>query len=814
MSLISFRIDPQNVADNMFDGGSAVMAPGLFGGIAINRVPEEATAFLDSVEALGLTHIRWPGGTLARTAIVRGNGSIQLSYDPDYPYAYGLDYPELLHPRALADANGVPTGRLSFSDILQEAVERQTTLSVIVPTERYANAPATAHTDMRGFLERLFVQDAWNGGVLPEGLVLDIGNENYDPESYARVSLQMLAAVRDFRASHPEESFGVALQTMQDDVESAIFVDALHDQGEEDGLLAEADIVRIHVLSHDLDMLRDFEHGSKARALEALMEAIRADRALMGRDPDDHVKVYFSSWTTATDDLEESATAGSPDATSMLSFFSGMAELGGDYAAGWGIGMGDTDHAAMMTWRDPLSGELHLSAHGEVLRQMAEVLPGMRMLDHAEMDAGRDVTVTYFPFIDEQKLVIFLAANDLPSTGAEVRLDLSTVRGFGGVQAEAIRPSVVPGGEATILVPPMRVGEDEILVHLQSDYEVVRIIVPLEGVMVDTIGGPAPPGEEEDDLMIGGARGESYHGRHGDDTLLGGRGGDHLFGGPGDDQIWGERGSDTLIGGAGDDILVGGRGDDVLSGGEGADLLVTETGRNLLTGGAGADHFVIDPRGVTILTDFDIGQGDRLDFGTGQADPRAVLSRMVTGDFNATGEDTDLILDHDGKGMTVLLGGAHITTGQLSATLGVDLTFPMPYPLAPEQALSEAAGGSGDDAPPRPLPAEEEDSVLSEEEPEEMAEDRAEAAEDEAGQGACFVATAAYGNRSHPDVVWLRGWRDRVLARSRPGRAFIRLYWWVGPVLARHVRAERCSGQACRVLIGGLIRALRACGGT
>jgi hypothetical protein len=36
----------------------------------------------------------------------------------------------------------------------------------------------------------------------------------------------------------------------------------------------------------------------------------------------------------------------------------------------------------------------------------------------------------------------------------------------------------------------------------------------------------------------------------------------------------------------------------------------------------------------------------------------------------------------------------------------------------------------------------------------------------------CFVATTAYGDRNHPDVVLLRKFRDEVLTRSSAGRSW------------------------------------------
>ncbi|AZP12441.1 CFI-box-CTERM domain-containing protein [Undibacterium parvum] len=51
----------------------------------------------------------------------------------------------------------------------------------------------------------------------------------------------------------------------------------------------------------------------------------------------------------------------------------------------------------------------------------------------------------------------------------------------------------------------------------------------------------------------------------------------------------------------------------------------------------------------------------------------------------------------------------------------------------------------------------------------------------------CFVASAAYENPNHPDVIFLRIFRDNVLNRSPAGRKFINWYWKNGPKLAKFV---------------------------
>jgi tetratricopeptide (TPR) repeat protein len=62
-----------------------------------------------------------------------------------------------------------------------------------------------------------------------------------------------------------------------------------------------------------------------------------------------------------------------------------------------------------------------------------------------------------------------------------------------------------------------------------------------------------------------------------------------------------------------------------------------------------------------------------------------------------------------------------------------------------------------------------------------------------ASSDGCFVATATFQDRDDPAVVALRAFRDHVLARTPGGRALIRLYRAVGPLLARIVYTFPCT---------------------
>ena len=73
----------------------------------------------------------------------------------------------------------------------------------------------------------------------------------------------------------------------------------------------------------------------------------------------------------------------------------------------------------------------------------------------------------------------------------------------------------------------------------------------------------------------------------------------------------------------------------------------------------------------------------------------------------------------------------------------------------------------------------------------------------------CFVATAAYGDWRHPDVEFLRWYRDHVLRKSRPGRAFARCYWIIGPHMAKLVAPHPKVRGAVRGALARLVQLLR-----
>jgi hypothetical protein len=72
-------------------------------------------------------------------------------------------------------------------------------------------------------------------------------------------------------------------------------------------------------------------------------------------------------------------------------------------------------------------------------------------------------------------------------------------------------------------------------------------------------------------------------------------------------------------------------------------------------------------------------------------------------------------------------------------------------------------------------------------------------------KGGCFIATAAFGFYSAPQVQALRLFRDRYLMTSAPGRAFVSWYYRVGPHGAHYLKQHPWLKAPARLLLLPLV---------
>jgi hypothetical protein len=74
-----------------------------------------------------------------------------------------------------------------------------------------------------------------------------------------------------------------------------------------------------------------------------------------------------------------------------------------------------------------------------------------------------------------------------------------------------------------------------------------------------------------------------------------------------------------------------------------------------------------------------------------------------------------------------------------------------------------------------------------------------------AQRAGCFVATACYGDYSHPAVIVLRRFRDECLRESAAGRAFTAWYYRISPRIAKFIEKRPAFRLAGRLLLWPIV---------
>lgn len=73
----------------------------------------------------------------------------------------------------------------------------------------------------------------------------------------------------------------------------------------------------------------------------------------------------------------------------------------------------------------------------------------------------------------------------------------------------------------------------------------------------------------------------------------------------------------------------------------------------------------------------------------------------------------------------------------------------------------------------------------------------------------CYIATMAYGNYDHPQVLELRTFRDEFLSKSYWGRNFIKLYYKYSPLLVEKLKDKTKTNDIIRTLLDHFIKIIK-----
>jgi len=75
--------------------------------------------------------------------------------------------------------------------------------------------------------------------------------------------------------------------------------------------------------------------------------------------------------------------------------------------------------------------------------------------------------------------------------------------------------------------------------------------------------------------------------------------------------------------------------------------------------------------------------------------------------------------------------------------------------------------------------------------------------------GGCYIATMAYGDYDHPQVLVLRNYRDNILAKNIAGRFFIKCYYIISPKLVKVLKNQITINSLIRRILNQIINQIK-----
>ncbi|KJZ17930.1 calcium-binding protein [Loktanella sp. S4079] len=646
------------------------MSADMFGAIGINIFGFDY--FTEHTEALGLTNIRFPGGTVSeygfivdgRIRLNAGDISLEALQGDRSLFAFDLTHPELISPLALDydDLNFLERDDVAtFSQVLALAVERDTDVSLIIPVERYfigadfsdeedrKLAVETAKSDVRIFLERLRSGE-FNDGVMPSSITFDIGNEVYgNPIEYAVIAEAMISEIA-IQLEGSDINYEVAFQMgrgtpdfdklLEDGYFTKFFDgsgDAIAGLGglDPDGALSpeqkqiaidemmisilgdtiqHIDAVRHHTLSFNSNRLDGTNETLQERG--KILDYWAAAFAEYGISRDDFA-YYISAWSTSSADglgkpYELSAAA------NTLELFDHFMDLGVDQAAVWGV-------VGAFRYKDDMSSTIITDRLSDFVSPQAAVLQLMteHIADSNYLGASYsiDQQVVSYSYETDTALTIFFVAEEMSDEQISLHVDLGI---YGDIQSvTTVNLDVEPGssnGASRLLTTDQLVANGLVTISFDQHDEIVMVNFGksesqdyLLFQTISEISNGDFAHSPDTQVMRGTDASEELIGLAETDIILGGGGDDMLEGGGERTSVFlGDVGETDFVrtGANNGDFIFGGAGDDRIYGHAGNDLISGDAGDDHLWGGSGFDTFVFTA-GHDIVHDFASGV-DRL----------------------------------------------------------------------------------------------------------------------------------------------------------------------------------------------------------
>jgi Ca2+-binding RTX toxin-like protein len=648
----------------------------LFGAnFLFNRDRIDGGTYDSAADRLGVTSLRYPGGTIA-----------EQFFDVTNPNRQSIDL-----------ANGQTVNLTPLDDFFSYAFAENRPVSIVVPTRTAltdGDLGSRSVSDAAVEEVRTFVRDLLEGRFGDAEIdVIELGNEYWlggqmTAREYGSVASAFAAAIQSEidafiasgRAPAGWEEPRIAVQIGQEGRFSPGDGLAQNRAIMEQFTTEEAnavDAVIGHLYArHNAQAIDDGTYGWFFNRLESWQRNPR-----FGADID----ILVTEWNIKN---EFTSVAGLMRAPILVSLFIEFIENGVDAAWVWPLQQNTRNDLAGN------EGNPRESFSGETFRMLAQNTNGATYLGRVEQNGvfiyvfeenGRKTLLVSSTVSTRQDVTVDLSSFGMRISGASVTEMRSADGNFADDESQVIvstsRRTVTNDSLFLTLEPFQLTSVTHFAASDTIDVTITRIVGTADAnVMTSPIFGAEILAGAGDDTIGGDAGRDTIHGEIGADSIMGGRGSDLLFGGEGDDSIFGEAGNDRIEGGDGADRMNGGDGNDTINAGAGDDAIWGGAGDDSMDGGSGNDTLGGGHGADTILGD---DGSDRIVGANGQ-------DQVFGGNGNDTisgGIGGDTLLGEGGN--DVLIGGLNMD--RLDGGDGDDT-------IRGDQHDDRLFGGSGNDS--------------------------------------------------------------------------------------------------------------------
>jgi len=583
----------------VFEGAtqsSEKVTAAMFGGnllFKFNLISQGESTFVGAADLLGVTGLRYPGGTMT---------------EKDF---------DVTNPNARPDSLPSTADFVGISDFLKFTQASGRDATIVLPTAKLydGNPDPKSDTprqinqdyldDVANYVRLLLTQDDEGKGTLPDAPMkaFEIGNEywgsgNMTATEYGQAVNALLARISDV--------FDDTLQPGQQRPEILIQMGSPWGAQFRTGLYQGQDWLT-KVAQSNQNIIDQLTNSKAVAMIDGLVEHYYYEglSPSLGNTPaslayiDRDLKVWaeagfgdldlhLTEWNVKQ---ENTAQFGLKGAGVLIEQMEYMVQLGADSAFAWPV----------QGWPNSLAGEPEttprLTPAGAAFRLMSESLDGMHVVESNISGGALEVDA----FASKSSAVFFAMSRS--DVAQQVSIDISGLvsgyKSFAGMRIGVAEGVAIDDPTAAAIVRPVDFGPSADGGHIEltlNPYEIVRIWYQLtEGSkMVGKFKSDVMQGGNGSDTLIGNGGNDSLTGGKGTDWVTGGAGNDFLSGWGGNDHLMGSAGNDRMFGQEGVDRLFGGNGRDYLSGGDGNDVLVGGAGADTLFGDSGGDSFVFD----------------------------------------------------------------------------------------------------------------------------------------------------------------------------------------------------------------------------